>query len=267
MIKGYTIVMSLLLGYGFLHAAVTRRSLTPDEKKTINSTYHKQLSDLSKKYSFTITSAGTGYFFLNNQHLLRGYRYDPPLLSVGPSIDKKKVLDDYVNSAVFNYKIHLMPRPTDVIPTIDVLFNALQNDQELQSLIDQVKVMSDITQLRSEELVFPVIVIYPASTKASAQEALNKLYELFKNSVGNGLEPRFNEKITSFVFVAQGDGDHKKLPANAEFYEPDKVYFKPNVLNPAVNVDYHLVNPVYYEIKKGLQSLSQDLQSLARRFY
>jgi hypothetical protein len=93
------------------------------------------------------------------------------------------------------------------------------------------------------------IVIYAASGKENAQKLLNKIYAIFKYQEGLNINPRWNEKVTSLIYFAQGDGDAKKLKENAKFFESGdeygngKVYFNPTVTG--VYQDYHLINPAH----------------------
>ncbi len=76
---------------------------------------------------------------------------------------------------------------------------------------------------KQNEEVMPLIVLHPSSSKASAQYVLDTVYRLFPEE-GLDVTPRYNEKITSLIYVAQGNGDDKA--DHPEFYEPGKVYYK-----------------------------------------
>ena len=90
----------------------------------------------------------------------------------------------------------------------------------------------------------PFVVFYVREGKATAQKALNKLNALFAQHPeirGSGEQPRFNAKVTPLLWVAQGAGDDKEIPENASFYEPSKIYYRPDVTGGVEN--YHLVHP------------------------
>jgi hypothetical protein len=149
-----------------------------------------------------------------------------------------------------NYKIHLMPKKEDLCKTINLLLNATKNDPELQNLINQIKAIDDFdTYINNPQAdaSYACIVIYPASGKQNAQRLLDKLYSMFKDQEGLNVTPRWNEKVTSLIYFAQGNADEKKLKEFQKFFEPGddqgngRVYFKADATG--VIEDYHLINP------------------------
>lgn len=138
------------------------------------------------------------------------------------------------------YKIHLMPKEDPTIVIVKLL-QALKNDPELQSLIAAFKVMA-VATVPQKNSVYPIIVIYPASGKANAQKALNKLYALFKNEPGSGVQPRYNAKVTDLIWIAQGDSHVKSKEEYQSYFEqPNRVYYRKDFTGKDEN--YHLIHP------------------------
>ena len=108
------------------------------------------------------------------------------------------------------------------------------------------------------------IVIY-CDGKADAQHVLNELYKKYKSREGANITPRFNAHVTSLIYVAQGDGDDKKMPKNTYFELPYKIYFDPNYIDLVTKEQpyklpegqtYYLVHP---ETKQYLKNPGPDV--------
>lgn len=145
---------------------------------------------------------------------------------------------------VQDYKIHLMPKG-DMAVDLIALIELIRDDKELQKSINSFKLKN---RFNDDEMiiagtegkeVMPKIVIYCASGKEQAQTALNKIYDAFKDREGLDVTPRFNQKITSYIYYAQGNGDDKKIYSS--FFEPDKIHYRKDVTEE--NQDYHLKIP------------------------
>ncbi|MDR3646670.1 MAG: hypothetical protein P4L22_03960 [Candidatus Babeliales bacterium] len=178
-----------------------------------------------------------------NWHLQDGYFY----------------LDDFFKGAlgenkVFgglnfeDYKIHLMPKKEDIQSTVLKLIKAAQEDDELLHLIADFKFITKFENYKfNPDYNMPIIIIYASSGKENAQRLLDKIYELFKDQEGLNKKPRWNEKVTSLIYFAQGNGDQKmsnrysKLFEDGDYKGNGKVYFKADVTGKVV--DYHLKNP------------------------
>lgn len=150
------------------------------------------------------------------------------------------------------YKIHLMPTDEDIKSVTENLINLIKAEKILQDRISNLKIkaMTEplVTQWKSEgeELTgtaadIPKIVIYVGGGKDDAQTVLNIIYDAFKDTPGIGRAPRWNEKVTDLIYFAQGNADDKI--ERPEFFEEDKVYFKPDATG--VREDYHLINPAH----------------------
>lgn len=140
------------------------------------------------------------------------------------------------------YKIHLMPFDGDIVPLMNCLLERLKNDAKLRHAIAFFKIMefTDYFVRKNADGYDPIIVIYPHVSKEMAQYALNALYQLFQHVQGRNVTPRFNEKITSLIYCAQGDSEYKG-DNFADYYEPGRVYYRSDF--EGFCNDYHLSNP------------------------
>jgi len=144
------------------------------------------------------------------------------------------------------YKIHLMPRDNKLENAAIKLSKLIQNNPELKDAINVFKIIpmyeqfQKILEARGDKSAqAPKIVIYVMS-KAKTQTVLNKIYENFKDWPGVGREPSFNEKVTDFIFFAQGDRvDKINYP---DLFEKSGVYFRPDIVKGEI-LDFHLINP------------------------
>jgi len=146
------------------------------------------------------------------------------------------------------YKIHLMPKDEDLLIFIRFFLQIIKGDVLLQENISGIKVKpvteSFVEQLerelfQKEGSQLPKIVVYVKGGKGAAQAVLNRIYEHFKDWQGVYRVPRFNERVTSLIFFAQGNGEDKQKFPN--LYTDDGVYFKSDVTGEGV--DYTLRNP------------------------
>ncbi|MGB8467979.1 MAG: hypothetical protein WCE21_03155 [Candidatus Babeliales bacterium] len=151
------------------------------------------------------------------------------------------------------YKIHLMPKIEDIPTIVDKLIMMLKESAEWRSLIYKFKVIP-LSRIKADKgayfkkktgEVFPSIVIYPTSGKVHAQELLNKIFVLFAALEGVNVTPRYNAKVTSLIYIAQGDGDHKKIEKFTVFYEqPNRIYYNKQYIKPDGNAaDHYLHHP------------------------
>ena len=158
-----------------------------------------------------------------------------------------KELSETKQDLVKNYKIHLMPYEKDIPKIFITLLEGIQKNPEIKNDIYTLKIKyrldsTDHLKILSNEDILPIMVIYPASDQASAQRVLNSVYEIYKDTQGMDIRPRFNEKITSLIYYAQGDGDHKK--EDGKYYKlPEKIFYKSDFVEPDTQQDFHLKNP------------------------
>lgn len=160
-----------------------------------------------------------------------------PLTTKIAKLQKNK--KDIGRSLVEEYKIHLMP-DGDLTPVIIKLLKAIQNDLALQHAIAAFKVLT------GNEYIFDGqpharVVIYPTAGKANAQFALQKIYELFKDTDGLGERPRFNAKVNDLIWIAQGDSIYKRGNFLKYYEAPNYVYYNPEFMGAKQN--YHLLHP------------------------
>ena len=133
------------------------------------------------------------------------------------------------------YKIHLMPQGACVVAVLVEILKAMKADAELCNKISQMKVISGPQE--NDDEVFPNIVIYPAMDAEAAQYVLQKLYETLHeySNMGDGLHPRYSQKINSLIYYTQSSGDFKdrlqdsltscgKGPEENPIFEPDFIH-------------------------------------------
>jgi len=142
----------------------------------------------------------------------------------------------YIFEVQFHYKIHLMPYKEDVGKVIDILLTAMQKNLPLSKSIAGIKVFSTFGTKDNRDGILPTIVIYATPGKDNAQTVLNAVYTLFKDQHGIDKTPRYNRKITTLIYYAQGDADHKRGYGWADYFEAGdeqgvgRVHLLPNVL-------------------------------------
>ncbi len=159
-------------------------------------------------------------------------------------LEMGKPKNDQAEQFLWNYKIHLMPKNTDFYKIIYRLMQELVTNEEFVKVVPRFKFINKFIseeQLKAtdESKRFPIIVIYCSSGKENAQKALNIIINMFKNIEGLNLTPRFNEKVNSLIYFAQGDGDSKIKKNLSEYYEqPNKIYYKKDIMGK--DRDFHL---------------------------
>lgn len=144
------------------------------------------------------------------------------------------------------YKIHLMPREQDIDDTLLRIFDAVKGDELRTKIHDMKLVCGSEKELREHKSSMPKIVIYVENSKTDAQYVLDTMYKLFldKKDQGAGWTPRWNYRVNSFVFFAQGDGDNKVGGCSFRelFQQPEMIYYKEGLgLEPGQN--HYLVDP------------------------
>jgi len=140
-----------------------------------------------------------------------------------------------------NYKIHLMPFDDDIVTIMHDLLVRISDEPKLQQAVDRFKVHATTDAIqRSDDTYFPIFVIYCHAGKDAAQYVLNEVYALFKHMPGLDITPRFNRKITSLIYYAQGDGN-RKGEEYADYYEEGLVHYHPKFEGEIK--DYWLKNP------------------------
>jgi len=140
------------------------------------------------------------------------------------------------------YKIHLMPKGS-AIEEFDELIQLIKNDTELGKAIVTFKILFTFkddeeikTNFKENKTIFPKIVIYAASGKKNAQFVLNKIYAAFKGKEGLDIAPRCNQKITSYIYYAHGNGGDKEIYEYKDFFEqPDMIHYKSDVTGKLEN--------------------------------
>ncbi len=199
-----------------------------------------------KDNTFTIKSYGSYVYYTrdtSNESI-------PTILdySYTDKEDKKRTL---AKKLVGEYKIHLMPKnENDLYEIVKMLASQLKENQEFANKLLGFKfkynldfdkpIEQQLTNSKNEAM--PIVVIYPRWDKQNAQFVLDSVYNLFKDMPGLGIKPRYNEKINNLIYYAQGAGDHKS-DYLAQYYKPDRHFYKSNFEGDEFDKDYRLKNP------------------------
>jgi len=229
-------------------------SFTQTMEETSQSNYafwkEKSKTRASELTSQLTQKTEIGFYIANNQIVSEQFNDFPGSPITSPRIGSSR--HAFVEGIrprqpiVSLYKIHLMPRDEDLEKATIALSTLIQSNPELKNAINVFKIIpmyeqfQKILEERGEESAqAPKIVIY-TTDKQNAQTVLNKMYKHFKNWPGVGRAPSFNEKVTDFIFFAQGDrGDKINYP---DLFEESGVYFKPDIVKGRI-LDFHLINP------------------------
>ncbi len=157
---------------------------------------------------------------------------------------------DLAQELTAQYKFHLMPQEGSEARVFIELARLIKNDRLLQRYIDKFKIKPWSYETLKNGNV-PKIVIYVTQGKEAAQYVLNKLYERFKDYEGyGGYQPRYNQRVTNFLYFAQGDGN-AKIDQFKDLFEDGvgapsytgSVYFKSDFTPEGANGGYHLTLP------------------------
>ncbi len=175
--------------------------------------------------------------------------YDSLLLKELKNIKNQHGKSNFLKKLVKNYKIHLMPKGS-CIEDFDELIQLIKDDKELGAAIVTFKIAyifeDDETianNFNKGKEIFPKIVIYAAAGKKNAQLVLNKIYNAFKHKEGLNIPPRYNQKVTSYIYYAQGNGDDKIDDEYKSFFEqPHMVHYKSDITGTVE--DYNLNIPL-----------------------
>ncbi len=165
------------------------------------------------------------------------------LRKLRPDFRKRALLD-----LVQDYKIHLMPKKGEELAVLKQLLTFLVKNKKAASLVSQIKIIRDIDDSLDINATgtdrFPVMVIYPAEGgKKVAQKLLEMLYNEFKTTEGSDLRPRFNAKVTSLIWIAQGQGGDKDQRSYPEYFQPGRIYYDPKAMKDDPDADYRLIHP------------------------
>ncbi len=192
-----------------------------------------------------------GYMMMVQKQLMCGTPCDQELKRLHNRPDKMSYDAVQMRAKLAaSYKIHLMPFDEDIVPILRRLFSGLCGDAQLRHAIAYFKIAAHTDRITFPGRTMPIMVIYPHASKDAAQNVLNRVYDLFKDIQGKDIVPRYNERVTSLIYFAQGDGDYKH-DSFQEYYEPNRVYYRADF--EGADRDYHLVNPGKEEpTKKGV---------------
>ena len=191
---------------------------------------------------------GRGWYAPDGYTYLKG----PPLINAPSSkgyLERvawwKEKFEDQSNTKqlVKIYKIHLMPQRKDLIKTAQTLLKTA----DIFDAADGIKVLGFLSRVRG---VYPppIIVLYAFQGKEQAQKVLDAVCRTFGSWEGMNITPRFNKRITSFIYFAQGDGNTKEYAKSErsgispweKYFTPDGVYYSKELNEAGDNPDYEL---------------------------
>jgi len=169
---------------------------------------------------------------------------------------------EYLQGMTNLYKIHLMPFKDDIPIVLFMLICELIKRHDLWTYIGRtfiiqhnfsIAIKFNITEPekgqrdRSRQVGnIPTIVIYVENGISAAQKVLNSIYNLFRNRPGTDITPRWNKRITSLIFWAQGDGDVKANEDLYHLFSEDRICYRADLTGKIV--DYYLKNPEHSSI-------------------
>jgi hypothetical protein len=186
----------------------------------------------------------SGYTYAKNEkyRVDLGSALDNAKTEVNGALKRKNDISEKdVNVLKAEYKIHLMPRLSEMGHVVEAIQEAIYNDPEFSDSVAQYKVLKDNfdenKNIKKDELIldrngqiFPRIAIY-ADNKQSAQKILDKICELFpdqaklaQGSPQEDVTPRYNVKVNELIFYAQGSADIKAELKNYQLDESDRKY-------------------------------------------
>jgi hypothetical protein len=166
-----------------------------------------------------------GTFDATKDYTLDGKKYNitkwpdwPPSQLSYLGVARREIKDD-----VENYKFYLMPSKENRIAIFDQMLAYMEKHPDnvegvkmfMQSYDDEGGVKENL----------PVIVVYPTN-RASAQEVLNDMYQMFQNEQGLNKYPRFSRKITDLIYYTQGSASIKEKAKPGESFEDVTLYPK-----------------------------------------
>lgn len=185
-----------------------------------------------------------GYVIFMNKKIMHGRcsSYSLPNL-VKLSDDFKDLKKQLKTELARRYKIHLMPDESSIAWMIETICKRLHSDARFQKSLGCFKVRDYPEKIEIKPGLFlPVMVLYPDMSKDAAQYVLDTVYGLFKSVRGTGRVARYNCMINDLIGWAQGDGDCKD-DAYAQYYDEERVCYKPTFVDARVMENYYLKDP------------------------
>jgi len=238
MVRTDTIEMKL---EDFNDAPLKKAKVTADRREAVDyEAQWKAWTKCAKKFDILALHLD-GYITFVRKDLMSGTAANHELKRFHNGADKTSAAAQQVRSQLAAaYKIHLMSCDEDIVPILETFLTRLISDAKLQKAMGHFKIRAETDHIiRGDGTVFPIMVLYPDASKEAAQYVLDTVCALFKNTAGRDITPRCNEKITSLIYYAQGDGDYKD-DRFAEYYEQDRVHYRPDF--EGENKDYRLKN-------------------------
>jgi len=228
---------------------ITPRPLTPAEKEMVN--FAQEIEAQLRKHGIETSTVDPNYpvnnVWLEKIHGQEICHANRKHVDLSDCVRYAETRHECLPNVALLYKIHLMPKDQDFIPLLIDLAEFAYANKEFANLIYKAKCLPILesdpnAHAMALEKQWPKIVLYISAGKYDAQKALNMLYERYRAKEGLNRAPRFNQKVTSLIYFAQGDGDNKeKSHLHGFFEQPDMIYLKHEPKDPIQ--DYHLVDP------------------------
>lgn len=138
--------------------------------------------------------------------------------------------DEDLKSVVEQYKIHLMPKKEKNEETMQELLNLLKNNRSLQKKLVGFKIGHD-PRIKKDcyGATVPSIVMYIKPDKEKAQCVLDILKQNLNAKNGSNKRPRYNRKVNSLIYYANGDTLIKRAVARkkvfSEWFDRDGIHY------------------------------------------
>lgn len=193
-------------------------------------------------YAFSAGEFGS-YFYVYGENLLQG-KVETNFFGIPLSLkdwESSQNKQNLMKKLVGQYKVHLVSENQEAIAKdVTDLLQLVRNNVTLQKSIYSVMVRS--VTLRKEIDRMPTIIITCAQGKNSAQQVINILFQVFQTKQGLGCKLPYNQKVTSYIYYAQGNSDDKKIKELEQYFEqPAMVHYKADVTGK--KEDYSLILP------------------------
>lgn len=143
--------------------------------------------------------------------------------------DRARV-EDYINNPKTmldqEFKIHLQPK-RQFVPLMASRLSRLLQSEEVRTLVQEFKVLTDPRRVDSQGQEMAQIVIYPQMGRENAKRLLGLLRDALRDDekYGSGQTPRYNMRDNNLLFIAQSSGDLKSALAQSglldDFFDPN----------------------------------------------
>lgn len=159
----------------------------------------------------------------------------------GPQLNKS-----ISHEALHQYKIHLTPKLYD-LECIRTIIALIATDRTLSECVYEFKVRTPESASEYARKGVAPIVLYIRS-KEHAQQALDALYRLTLAIEGSDVYPRYNARVSSLIWVSQGNGDDKHCLNNWHHHPNPHISAKP------IDIEHYFEAPEYIYFNRNFLS-------------